>query len=567
MDYKQTHAPFSPKEAELFFKIFRSLDCPAEDEDSEDLEDPEDQDPPTLGLEAQESDALQTYVRRLKDRSSSSLSLPPELSGTEQPKKTGVASKRKASTPKTTVETPKDQDPQSEPDLQIVEEVAPAVSPLRSPPAPPAPPAESGLDRRVSSLERALLSMAQDIKKIARTQTISSHRVTPREYDSYSDEESEEDPVPIKMSRKEKREMFLSSLRDINPELQHPVATPSSADSSHFDLFQQKEDKTIMPFAPLLSQEIARAAEAKIVGSTKKKDPFKVVDKYYKTMEPVESTLLQPRQVPSSLLDEIAPEKLQNPGASGMEARLKLTTPAGQKELAALRELRRASSYLRLINSQELAVQAVHTLNTKMSSDLDALLVNPEVPPSILQQLKAIKFNSSTTATAIEDLKQGDSHLAKCAITQYIEAIRERQHAWVSSSSLPQPMQSEITKSQLAMPKGMSTAPLSILGTQAESIIQSYTQRRKDDVFREWYQQRSHSSGAGRRRFRKQKTEQTAASRPQPLSSQAQAAGWSTAFPPRRGRGRGGNRGQSNTRGRGRGSQPFLSTKPTTSTQ
>ena len=94
----------------------------------------------------------------------------------------------------------------------------------------------------------------------------------------------------------------------------------------------------MIPFCPLLTQEIAKAADAKKTGAPKK-DPFKLVDKDYRTMEPTESTLLQPRQISMQLLGELYPAKLQNPGASGLEAQLKTDSPVGQKEVAAPRDL------------------------------------------------------------------------------------------------------------------------------------------------------------------------------------------------------------------------------------
>ena len=94
-------------------------------------------------------------------------------------------------------------------------------------------------------------------------------------------------------------------------------------------------------------------------------------------MEPLESTLLQPRQIPMNLLSEVHSSKLQNPGASGVEARLKRDSPSGQKEVAALRDFNQAASSLRLINSQELGLEALNVLTQKMSSTVAEIATFP----------------------------------------------------------------------------------------------------------------------------------------------------------------------------------------------
>ena len=93
-------------------------------------------------------------------------------------------------------------------------------------------------------------------------------------------------------------------------------------ETPHFGGFIPKQNKTVMPFCPLLTQVVT------------KKDAFKLVDRYYKTMEPTEFTLLKPRQISMQLLGEVHPLKLQNPCASGLEVYLKTHTPTDQKEVA-----------------------------------------------------------------------------------------------------------------------------------------------------------------------------------------------------------------------------------------
>lgn len=183
------------------------------------------------------------------------------------------------------------------------------------------------------------------------------------------------------------------------------------------------------------------------------------------------------------LLSEVHPSKLQNSGASGSEARLRVNSPEGQREIAALRDLKQSSSLLRVVNSQELGIQALSKLNLNMDASLDALMANPEVTPSVMEQLTALQGSIKTATTATTDLRYGNSHLASCAISQYTDAIKERQNAWLKSSNLPAPLQSEIAKLDLAMPQGSSTEPLSILGPRAEKLVEDHYNQRKDDFF------------------------------------------------------------------------------------
>ena len=70
------------------------------------------------------------------------------------------------------------------------------------------------------------------------------------------------------------------------------------------------------------------------------------------------------------------------------------------------------------------------------------------IPFNIPQKLLAVWNN--TTTKAIEDLKQGNNHLARCSIFQYTEAIHERQSAWLKTSNLSQLLQSKMSKYDLA---------------------------------------------------------------------------------------------------------------------
>ena len=561
MDYKIHHPPTGEGWADHLFAIFKNLDCPSEVEEEDEEEELEEQ----TGTVAT---AFHSLVGRI--RSGSTLSLPEELAQKDVNPKRKASSEQGTPLAKKPKATSGQEDEEKDDDsegLEIIEEIVLPHSPIQDP--PPRGPPPTAMEKRVSGLEALITSMAKDVKSLTNRPKKQDSRVQHRDprdiFEEDSEEESIDGSLSQKMNKKEKRELWLSSLRDINPELQHPIVTPSSMSSQHFSAFTPRQDKTIMPFCPQLSKEIEKAAGIQKTGAAKK-DPFKTVNKFFKTMEPLESTLLQPRQIPMKLLSEVHFAKLQNPGASGVEARLKKNSPAGQKEVAALRDFNQAASSLRLINSQELGLEALNILTQKMSSTVAEMSTTPGMPQRLQTQMQALTAHMETASTAVEDLKLGNSHLARGAIHQYTEAIRDRQSAWVTSSNLPAPLQSEICKSALAIPEGTSTEPLSILGSQDEKLLDGFVTQRKDDVFRDWHKQRGKSTSNVKRQNKRQKKKWPAAQPPAQLTPQAQGAGWSTPFIPR---GRGGGRGRAGGRGRGagRGSQPFSGAESSTGNQ
>lgn len=102
-------------------------------------------------------------------------------------------------------------------------------------------------------------------------------------------------------------------------------------------------------------------------------------------------------------MSEIPDAKLQNASASEMEAKWKLDTPAGQKEVAALRDLRRASSYLHLINLQEIGIQAINVLSQKLTLFLEAFSTMPDMSDAAWVHLVSIKTGLQATKKGIED--------------------------------------------------------------------------------------------------------------------------------------------------------------------
>ena len=345
---------------------------------------------------------------------------------------------------------------------------------------------------------------------------------------------------------KEKRQLWLESLKETNPELSHAASQSQGPLSSHFEVFVPKTSQPVMPFCPMLRQEIEKISQVQKQGGPKPKDPFNNVDKFYPTVEPLESTVLQPRSIPAELLDEVHDSKLQKAGASGATARLATTSAAGQKEEAALKLHKQSSTFLRLVNSQELAVEALKNLNLSMCNSMDALQEIQGLPPAALKHIQDLQNSLTSTTLGIHDMKVANSHMASCAVSQYSSALRDRQAAWVNSSNLSGTIQSELVKSDLALPSGSSTEPLSILGPRGIAMVQGVVNKRHEDAFRDWHTQQKKvaesKAGRGKKKFKPQTQTQTP-----PMN-------W---FPPsqptQRGRGGRGGRG----RGKGRGSQPF----------
>ena len=526
LNYKVLN-PMDDHEAweEAFFEKYPQFVVAQEEEEDEEQDSKE---PPQVQLSPAKQGqdvAFHSAIKRLHlAQSQGSLALPAELSR-----------KRHSSAQSDTSKKSRMEDS----DLEITEYFKP-ISPI-----PPAPRVKA-MNDRVATLESLLATVARDVRTLASRPAPAASVARNPNPDESADFDSE--MVSTKLNREERRVLWLNYLRDLSPELAHHEQAPESL-SSHFETFKPKEEKTIMPFCTSLKEELLKASKLK--GSDKKstRDPFKWVDRAYKTMEPMESTFLQPRSVPMELWGEVAPSKLQNAGASGAEARLKTDSPAGQKEVAALRDTKQASSFIRVINSQELAISALKKLVDTQAEKIEDILQESNLPQAVSQPMKTFKTNNDTMKSAIENLQQGNGALARCTIIKHTQGLKDRQEAWLTSSTLPKPLQAEISRADLAFPQGSSSQPLSLLGDEAQVMVKNHVQVRKDDIFKDWFRAKSRTSGAAKKAQAKKKPQK------QDLSYEAHAAGWQqTPF-----RGRGTSRGN---RGRGRGNrgaknQPF----------
>jgi hypothetical protein len=395
---------------------------------------------------------------------------------------------------------------------------------------------------RMRSLEAKLTQMRKKIEDLSRLNAA-------REQQEMMEDEDE---VKAKLSELEKRTLYFDLLRDTNPNLEFPQPEAREQDEEYFSSFQRRVKYSQMPFCqPLLDQlEVLSKPPA---SAAVKREPFKLIDKFFKAVNVVENSILKPRFVPASLLDEVEDKKKEKVGVSGEEARLKKDTVAGQKEATALRDLRQASSALRIVNNQEVGLQTVKRLADFVQDDCTKMLDEEDVPYVFAEGVNIINVRIGHILQAIHDMRQANSHLARGVMFQYTEAVRDRRQAWLSSSNMPQGMQAEINKGPLDIYQPGSDEPLCLLSSKQVELVQQRVKSRNDNVFRQAvahfkphtsYPRNQNNRSNNRGRYQKKGNAN--------VSAAAQAAGWSTSSssqPPRGGRGRG--RG-----GRGRG-QPF----------
>ena len=581
MNYKKDYK--KPKDESWplhFFAIFTSLDSPTEglnlfeeqEEDEEEEYDTVQSDVLVPNVEEQRaliSDAsFQAMLRKFREeRDSSDLTLPSQLS----PLKNASGPSKPNPTPKRPAGKGEDRSSKK----AKLEEEEIVITHVSQPP--------TSVDDRLSSLEKLVGSLASSVQQFINPQTpqkvpsaagvpgtepVFKTRLRPNTSDTLLGEEELSDaesavsktPTELQLNVKEKRVLWLQALKESSPELQHHTVSSSGRPSAHFSHFVQEESKLTMPFCPLFAQEISTVAKKKEHDKVFKKSPFTLVDKYYPTVEPQESTILQPREVPRCLLDEVKSTALTNPGASGLEAKLKLSLPEGQQDEAASRIFNQSASMIRLINSQELAIQGLSVATKALLAKIEDIIEYPEVPVDAMNLLEGLKDTVSIITAGTDDLEQGNRHMSRCTLLQYNNALRAKQKAWLASTNLPNPLQQEVLRSDLDVPKGSSTDPLSLLGEKGSKLVTDHFQKLKDDKFRDWTSQKSQASRGKKSRrppFRPQQQQ-----RQPPLSQAAAAAGWAIpSFPPR-GRGRGSGRGNRGGRGGKSGFSASPASKP-----
>jgi hypothetical protein len=418
-----------------------------------------------------------------------------------------------------------------------------------------------GVVQEVDSLKRLVHTLRSEINTLSRASLL-------REHEEMLDED---DDVRTNMSKMEKRAAYLETLRSITPNLLFPqpveAVQPSEDAGEHFKDFSPREEQCIMPFCQPLLNQLAIWSRPPPTGRKTPKDPFKMIDKFYKTVSHVENSVLSPRAVPSLLLDEVKNDKLQNPGASGLKTKLKKSLPEGQKEVDSVKELSQASSFLRVVNSQELGIQAMAVLIQQMGDHIDELSSIEGLPQLFATKFSLLQTGVQNVNMAVDDLKLGNTNLAKCVLHQYVEAVRDRRQAWVDSSNLPPPFKSELTSAALDILEEGADEPLCLLNSRSVTLIKENNDKKDKATLRHLMakgaQSVANSGGGGPRGRNKKKKNNNQKVNFGDLTPAAHAAGWG-GHNPSKGRGKGQSNRGGNKAGRGRG-QPFSSSAASTS--
>jgi hypothetical protein len=368
------------------------------------------------------------------------------------------------------------------------------------------------------------------------------------------EEIQEDEEVKTRLSSLEKRAIYLNMLREVTPNLNFPDLPVDDPDKDrHFGGFVARPDKCVMPFCDELLKQVSIKSRPSLSAATKR-EPFRLIDKFYKTVATVEQALLKPRIVPAALLHEVPAESVSSDGASGAEARLKSEKANGQKEADALRDCKQASSLMRVVNSQELGLQALAELSRKLNSSLESLSAAQNVPLHFTQKFSAMSVCMENMAKTLDDMKLGNLSLAKACIHQYVESIKDRRDAWVSSSRLPKGLQKEITKAPLDILQPGADEPLMLIDSRSVQLIEDYnTKKDKDAVRLAVAGKTQQPRPGGNKRKRKRPGNNQRPMDWNDMSQAAKAAGWSSSQKQHTSRGGRGGRGG---RGRGRG-QPF----------
>ena len=452
------------------------------------------------------------------------------------------------------------------------------VPPVPLGPVPPSPP-KASVEGRLASLERYMETMAQsilDVKssiesvsaKVGQQPSVSLPPATPMPLVSTPPpqvphlpqpslslpselgrptrrEDQSDDEAPYSQAEfvtlKAKRHMWLSALKDIVPDLPHPPVVEPGLSACLVGLSRRQQD-IAAPLLPEVIQGIAERSKS-VKPSASRRTPFKWVHKTVTCGQQADRSLFEQRSVPRRLAAEVPSSALDNPGTSGIDVKLKKSTKEGASDAAARVSFSQASTYIRLANSQELAIHGLRTLLDKLTLRLDLALGDKQLPSHLQRLILSIQDTVNTSQLAVSQLQTGNLNFSRCAIDQYIQAVRDRLQAWLAASSLPEALRKQLASMELAAPL-VQDEPISILGQKAEDLLEEYAKNRKEDAYRMMLFGKSSQAQS---RPAKQKS-----------ASQSSFAQSSAKFHPpasQQGRGRGQNRGrgQSHYRGRGKG--------------
>ena len=473
-------------------------------------------------------------------------------------------------------EVPVQQVVQAVPDFaQLLQEVVPEapVPPAPLEPVPPSPPVSvsKSVEGRLTSLEAFMLSMQQTMgqmnqsllkvsqqldrpapvptpapipQPVVQPQVLQSVPVVPAATDSFrKDDRGSDDDAPYSnaelVTLKAKRQVWLSTLREIAPELPHSSVPDSGPSSCLIGLSRQQQDMPT-PLLPEVVKGILDRSKAVKPGS-RFKSPFKWVPKTISCGQDADKSLFQQRSVPRRLAAEVPSSSLDNPGTSGIDVKLKKGTKEGTLDLAARTSFQQAATYIMVANSQELAIHGLKNLLDRLALRID-LAMGENLPDNLQGLLMSVQDTLNTSQLAVSQLQTGNLNLSRCAMDQYVHAIRDRQQAWLGATSLPEALKKQLGSMDLATPV-VQEEPLSVLGAKAEELLEEYAKNRKEDAYRMML-------------FGRQSASQPRAAKSKPAAASTSFAQSSAKFHPpafHQGRGKPQNRGRGQARFRGRG--------------
>ena len=286
------------------------------------------------------------------------------------------------------------------------------VHPVPLEPVPPSPPvvASGTVENRLSSLESFMLTMQQTMSQMNKSlqdvsmqftkrsepviapapvsqvqqpvvqpqvsQPAFSFGVQPQASDTSMRREEEDDGEPYSQAElltlKAKRQVWLTTVREIDPDLPPPEVQESGPSSCLIGLSRQHQDV----HAPLLPEIVKGLADRSklLKPSAKHKTPFKWVPRTVSCGQKADKSLFQQRSIPRRLAAEVPSSSIDNPGTSGTDVRLKKGTKEGALDSAARVSFNQASTYVKLANSQELAIHGLKLLLDKLNLRLDLAL-------------------------------------------------------------------------------------------------------------------------------------------------------------------------------------------------
>ena len=377
-----------------------------------------------------------------------------------------------------------------------------------------------------------------------------SEGFTPDKLDSDSDSDLE-----IDINRKDKRKLYLQSLRTLVPSLKHD-SNREAKESGHFSLLHKPT--TVVPKMPFLDEvytQVSSTSSPSHPFNKNRSSNLKKVKKYYPTIEPAESGLLALRKVPPEIISQVPGYKL-NKNAS--KPSLNTNYVEGAKEQAAIKSFDYASAAMRIANNSEIGVEAQGSLINRCFSSMDkitkSLLIDEghvELPVPVQNQLGSIKTSLNLMKQTLFDLKSSNNDLLQLALGQYNESMLQRRNAWLGATQLPSTLVAQLKDSDMAKPKPEDQeGQLPMFSQKQLDSIKQHTDARKDSAIIQLCSQRAR--GRGRTPGRPRASHRGGVSRGFVPYSHPQAG------PQPRGRGRGrpfrsrGNHSQSFARGQGK---------------